>query len=31
VIGRRDLALELVFERGVAGMPGVWDRCCGRG
>jgi hypothetical protein len=31
VIGRRDSALGLVFERGVAGTPGVCDLVVGRG
>jgi hypothetical protein len=31
VIGRGESALEVAFERGVAGMAGVWDLSVGRG
>jgi hypothetical protein len=30
-MGQGESALEVVFERGVAGTPGVWDRLLGRG
>jgi hypothetical protein len=31
VLGRGDSTLGLVFERGVAGIAGVWDLVVGRG